>query len=944
MRLSACVASSALLCALLLTGCSLSTSAGPSTVSGVAIQGVVHGGQQSIVGSKVYLMEATTGGYYSYSSSSQSTVGSGFSLPFGVAVDRSGNVYVADYNNALVKEIPLSCITGTNDSTCVVTLGGGFSSPFGVAVDGSGNVYVADAANRAVKEIPLSCITGTNDSTCVVTLGGGFGAPFGVAVDGSGNVFVADDSTVSVEEIPLSCITGANTSACVVTLGSGFSTPQGVAVDGSGNVFVADTGHNLVKEIPLSCITGANTSACVNTLGSGFSAPTSVAVDGSGNVFVADTVHSLVKEILAGGYTTVNTLGSGFNHPSGVAVDGSGNVYVGDYGNSRVLKETPTGTRQASKSLLNSTAGLDSIGYYVTTDSNGAFSISGDYTCDANAQSYLYVLGGNSGGNGANSGIGLMAALGQCPGSAPLTYATSVPFIYVNEVSTVAAAYAMAGYATDATHVSRSNSTLATTGLANAFANAGNLASISTGVANTVTPSNASGVVPQTEINTLANILSSCINTSGPGSTNCTTLFTNAESAGSSGTAPTDTATAAINIAHNPGTVNMSNLYGLQAGVAAPFAPNLGSAPNDFTVGLKFTGNGLGQPQGIGIDGSGNVWVANNVNSGTNGVSVFTSSGAVATTPASPLSGNGMNAPASIAFDTSGNAWIANQDNRGTNGVSEFTSSGGVAGSSPFSGNSMNVPVAIAIDVSGNAWVANLGGGSTPQGISVFISSGLAATTSNSTLTSANSPLNGNGLNTDAAIAFDISGNAWVANGQGSNGISVFTSSGGVATTPASPLSGNGLNSSWGIAIDGSGNAWVPNCAGACYGSGSGSLSEFTSSGGVAGSSPFSGNGMNGPYAIAIDGSGNAWVANSTSAHLSEFSNGGSGLSPNGLGTAFGSSGVAYAIAIDGSGNVWTADYNNSILIELVGAATPVVTPVVANLLAPYGAAAVNLP
>src|SRR5271170_569594 len=118
----------------------------------------------------------------------------------------------------------------------------------------------------------------------------------------------------------------------------------------------------------------------------------------------------------------------------------------------------------------------------------------------------------------------------------------------------------MAGFATDATHVSSSGTPLAQTGIANAFANATNLADITTGAALTTTPSGSGtnvpngSIVPEAEVNTLANILASCVNSTGPASSTCGTLFSNAMSGGTSGSTPDDTATAAINIAHNPGT------------------------------------------------------------------------------------------------------------------------------------------------------------------------------------------------------------------------------------------------------------------------------------------------------------------------------------------------------------------------------------------------------
>ena len=123
--------------------------------------------------------------------------------------------------------------------TTVNTLGSGFSGPDGVAVDGSGNVFVADTGNNAVKEILAA-----GGYTTVNTLGSGFNQPFGVAVDGNGNVFVADTINSAVKEI-----LAAGGYTTVHTLGSGFSGPFGVAVDGSGNVFVADTNNNAVKKL-----------------------------------------------------------------------------------------------------------------------------------------------------------------------------------------------------------------------------------------------------------------------------------------------------------------------------------------------------------------------------------------------------------------------------------------------------------------------------------------------------------------------------------------------------------------------------------------------------------------------------------------------------------------------------------------------------------------------
>ena len=214
-------------------------------------------------------------------------------------------------------------------SGAIQTVGSGFKFPTGVAVDSSGNVFVADTDNNAVKEIVAA-----GGYTTINILGSGFFEPTGVAVDGSGNVFVADSGNNAVKEI-----VAAGGYTTINTLGSGFNEPRSVAVDGSGNVFVADIGNNAVKEI-----VAAGGYTTVNILGSGFNEPRGVAVDGIGNIFVADYGNGEVKEIVAAsGYATVNILGGGLFAPEGVAVDGTGNVFVLEFGYNAVREIVAVG-------------------------------------------------------------------------------------------------------------------------------------------------------------------------------------------------------------------------------------------------------------------------------------------------------------------------------------------------------------------------------------------------------------------------------------------------------------------------------------------------------------------------------------------------------------------------------------------------------------------------
>jgi hypothetical protein len=564
----------------------------------------------------------------------------------------------------------------------------------------------------------------------------------------------------------------------------------------------------------------------------------------------------------------------------------------------------------ASISLLNATTtGLaDSIGAYVTSASDGTFTITGDYACTPNTQVYLYALGGNPGA-GVNSAAGLLTALGNCPSSG--SFLASLPFIQINEVTTIAAAYAMAGFATDATHVSSSGTPLAQTGIANAFANATNLADITTGAALTTTPA-GNGTVPTANINTLADILASCINSTGSASTSCSTLLSTALANGSSGTQPTDTAAAALNIAHNPG-VNVAMLYALIP-PSAPFQPTLAAAPNDFTLGLYVTGGGLNLPWGIAIDASGNVWTANGFN---NNVSKFSSLG----TPLSPSTGftsADLNEPRCVAIDSSGNAWLANYgggvDGGGTFSVTKFSPSGAVlSGNTGFTGGGLIAPNSIAIDGSDSIWVANYA----LSGVTKLSNSGVAL--------SPPGGFTGGGLNNGASVAIDSSGHAWVGN---QAGVTEFSNNG----TPISPATtngytGGGVESAFGIAIDASGDIWTVDY-------GAYSISELSNSGTPI--SPSTGyqiptRAAQYPDAIAIDGGGNVWVAEVYGASVVEYAPSGSLLSSS-IGYNSGFINYPAGVAIDGSGNVWVTNSYDVSVTELIGAATPVITPLSAGV------------
>ena len=509
--------------------------------------------------------------------------------------------------------------------------------------------------------------------------------------------------------------------------------------------------------------------------------------------------------------------------------------------------------------------------------------------------------------NVANPAIVNLAMLGICSSAGNFS---SLSFVFMNEVSTVAAAYGMSGFGTDGLHIGSSSTNLI--GLQNAALNTANLyditgASIGSGsngeghIARSVT-ANQNGTVPQNELDTLGNILANCVdstNTAASPAQACTTLFTAATSNGGAtgGTKPVDIAGAAFNIAHNPGTGAVVVLA-TSPPKTAPFQPSLPGAPTDFTVAITY--NNIATPGGIALDSAGNAYVPTNASSGY--VTKLSPAGVVLNTSAT--AGSGFD---SVAVDPSGNVWaVANTSAT----VYEYTGTLGAVSGSPFTSGNLNSPSFVAIDTSGFVYVTS--GGNSHQVIQKFNNSTTPAV--NETV---NTSLSDGCLTRVTYATLDTTGNLW-ATIPSSNAICRVSSS-----SNSQGFTG-GVQVGTNVSIDSSGNGWI--------GQGSQTnLYKFTTGGSSTGYGVidnFAVGGLNNPTWTAMDGGNNLWLTNSGSPYgVSEFNNSGTALTGSSGYQSGGALSSPSFIAVDGSGDVWVPNKGNNTVTEIIGAGVPTVQP-----------------
>ena len=554
------------------------------------------------------------------------------------------------------------------------------------------------------------------------------------------------------------------------------------------------------------------------------------------------------------------------------------------------------------------------VGAAVMTDATGSFAL-GTYTCPSTTSPMLLMATSGNAGSGTNAALAEVAMLGPCGAL------TSATFISISEVTTAATAYALAQFAAVSGTSTGFGSTAGNVlGMTNAYGPYTNLVNNATG--NARVPVAVTGLVlPQAEMNTLGNILAGCVNSNGStvATTACAMLFAAATPAG--GTAPVNTLQAAVDVALNPAN-NVTTLYNISTAVA-PFQPALTAAPNDYVVGIQYTGGGITGSygtNGVAIDAAGNAWIDVGTTSAVHQVTEISPAGVFV----SGTSGYGstvLSGPQGIAIDASGNALVTDIN---VNKVYKFSgTNGSLLGT--YTATSLNAPLGIAIDIDGSIWVAN----DNSSSVTHLTAAGVEATGSPYA-----AQLSGFDIAVNTTGVWSVDYGATGANGYVTD---LLRGTGSTFTATSYQVTAHGQ----GLALDANGYAWYTT-----NGS-SNTLGRANPTGGisftpVAIPSPFQ------TLEVMVDGLNQVWVGTQNASALStpgavlRYSTAGTLTSPTTGFTAnktiVPSGDVPTGLAADGSGNLWVTGYvvdnsytyqANAFVTELVGLAGPAVTPLV---------------
>ena len=321
-----------------------------------------------------------------YDGDGGAAVAAQLNLPWGVALDGAGNLYIADTSNHRIRKVDAAGVISTVAGDGTFGFGGDGGPavaaqlylPTGVALDGSGNLYIADANNARIRKVDAAGAITTVAGDGMRGFGGDGGAavaaqlysPTRVALDGAGNLYIADTSNSRIRKVDaagaISTVAGGGpVGDGGAAVAAQLYSPSGVAPDGAGNLYIADQNNARIRKVDaagaITTVAGDGTKGYGGDGGAATEAqllgPAGVALDGAGNLYIADRFNHRIRKVDASGVISTvagdGTFGFGgdggpataaqLNRPAGVALDGAGNLYIADVNNNRIRKVDASG-------------------------------------------------------------------------------------------------------------------------------------------------------------------------------------------------------------------------------------------------------------------------------------------------------------------------------------------------------------------------------------------------------------------------------------------------------------------------------------------------------------------------------------------------------------------------------------------------------------------------
>jgi len=309
-----------------------------------------------------------------------------FAYPTGVAVDSSGNIYIADNSNCRIRKVNTSGIISTiaGNGTPGFSGDGGLATaaqlnyPEGVALDKMGNLYIADHTNSRIRMVNTSGIISTIAGSGAPGYLGDRGpaikaqlrGPRGVAVAVNGDIYIADSDNNHIRKIDtqgiITTVAGDSTGVGgyngdgIPAIQAKVDLPYAISLDKTGNLYIADDVNNRIRMVNtagiISTVAGVGTCGYSGdggpAAGAPICAPLGLALDAAGNLFISDYFHGVIRKVNTSGVITTfagdsikGYAGDGgpatsaeFNSPEALAFDGSGNLYIADPYNMNIRK------------------------------------------------------------------------------------------------------------------------------------------------------------------------------------------------------------------------------------------------------------------------------------------------------------------------------------------------------------------------------------------------------------------------------------------------------------------------------------------------------------------------------------------------------------------------------------------------------------------------------